>query len=284
VAGAGGIVGSKAIARAAPDGRTLGIINAPGLLMARLSGVDAPGPTEAFTILARIGRIQHVWLTAGSSSFRSIDDVLAKAETGPILFAVTDVGGNPFVAAAIGADLIGIEAEFLAGYPGTREQSLALMRAEADVGSAPFESVLDRIETGDLRPVLQISDEPIADHPSLRDVPLLGGKNGVAARRASALGRDVGRVTTEAAALDEITGAGRLIVGPKGLEPALAGCLVETMRAVAGDPAFEAAAGAAQRTLDFAPGPQAEAAIAAAVRDADDFIPILRRSIDKVRR
>jgi hypothetical protein len=158
------------------------------------------------------------------------------------------------------------------------------VEAEWDVGSAPFESVLDRIETGDLRPILQISGEPIADHPSLRGVPLLGGRNGVAARRAKALGRDVGRVTTEAAALDEITGAGRLVVGPKGLEPALVGCLVETLSAVAGDPAFEAAAGAAQRTLDFAPGPQAEAAIAAAARDADDFIPILRRSIDKVRR
>jgi tripartite-type tricarboxylate transporter receptor subunit TctC len=283
VAGAGGIVGAKAIAGAAPDGRTLGIINAPGLLTTKLSGVDAPDPASAFTILGRIANIQHVWVTSGSSSLQSIEDVFAKAETDPILFALTDLGGTPFISAAVGAELLGIEAAFLAGYPGTREQSLALIRGEADVGSVTFESILDRIEAGDLRPILQISVEPIAAHPSLRNVPLLGGQDGLAARRAAALGRNAARIAAQARALCEMTGAGRLIVGPKGLDPALAGCLRETLRAVVSDPTFQATAGAAQRSLDYAPGDEAEASIAAAAGEASSFIPILRRSIEKLR-
>jgi tripartite-type tricarboxylate transporter receptor subunit TctC len=281
--GAGGIVGSKAIAEAAPDGRTLGIINAPGLLMAELSGTDAPDPAQAFTILGRIANIQHVWVTSGTSPLKSIEDLFAKAEAGPILFALTDVGGTPFISAAVGAELLGIEAAFLAGYPGTREQSLALIRGEADVGSVTFESILDRIEAGDLRPILQISLEPIAAHPSLRGVPWLGGPDGLAARRAAALGRDAERIAAQASALCQMTGAGRLIVGPKGLQRGLAGCLPEALRAAVSDPMFQVAAEAAQRSVDYAPADEAEASIAAAAREADSFIPILRRSIEEIR-
>ena len=283
VTGAGGIVGSKAIAGAAPDGRTLGIINAPGLLTSRLSGVDAPDPASAFTILGRLANIQHVWVTSATSSLESIEDVFAKAEAGPILFALTDVGGTPFISAAVGAELLGIEATFLAGYPGTREQSLALIRGKRTSDRSPSSRFSDRIEAGDLRPILQISVEPIAAHPSLRNVPLLGGPDGIAARRAAALGRDAGKIAAQARALSEMTGAGRLIVGPKGLDPALVGCLRETLRAVVSDPAFQATAGTAQRSLDYAPGGEAEASIAAATGEASSFIPILRRSIEKIR-
>ena len=45
--GAGGSLGSRRIQRAQPDGRTLGLINAPGLLTAALTGAtQAPNPVS----------------------------------------------------------------------------------------------------------------------------------------------------------------------------------------------------------------------------------------------
>jgi hypothetical protein len=88
-AGAGGTVGAIAIKEAAPDGTAIGILNGPGLLLAVLSGdTQTPNPATDFTILARVARSQHVWVTGAASGLKSIDDVFALAETRPVLFVV----------------------------------------------------------------------------------------------------------------------------------------------------------------------------------------------------
>lgn len=184
VPGAGGVVGANQIKGGAPDGLMLGIINAPGLLVAAMTEqTKAPNPALDFTILGRVTRNQIAWVTGPHSRFRTFDDVLAAAQKRTTLFAATEVASINFVNAAVLSAILGFGADFVTGFPGSREETLAAVRGEVDLVSVTFDSVVDRIDAGDLRPLLQISSKPISTHSSLAGVPMVAGEQGLAARR-----------------------------------------------------------------------------------------------------
>jgi tripartite-type tricarboxylate transporter receptor subunit TctC len=284
VPGAGGIVGAVKLKNSPPDGRTVGILNAAGLLVAALTEeAKAPHPAKDFTLLARVSRNPGIWATSRKSAFQTIDDLFAAAEKRPILFSLTEVGSTHFMSIVITSSLFGVEADFLAGFSGSREKSLAAVRGEADVVPVTFESVLDWIESGDLRPLLQISSERISPHPSLNGVPLLGGDQGVAARRAAVLGRNVEQAKADAQTLASVISAGVVVAAPPGLEPGMSACLQQAMHEVLTDPAFQAAAESAKRTLDVERADAALAEIRAAAEKAEAFVPLVREAIKKIR-
>jgi tripartite-type tricarboxylate transporter receptor subunit TctC len=282
--GAGGIIAANTLAQSSPDGRTLGLINAPGLLVASLTGkTNAPNPARDFTILGRIVRNLHVCVTAGDSPLRTMDDILAESRKRPILVGISEAGSTNFVNLAVTADLLGINTEFIAGFGGSRETSLAVVRGDIDMAGFTFESILDRIEAQDLRPVLQISAERISPHASLEGVPLLGGDKGLAARRAAELGRDARKRQDEALALSGLTGMGLLVAAPPRMDESLFQCLDRKLHEALTDPAFQAAAAGANRSLDVGRAFEAQADIEAAAKQAEMFVPIIRETINKIR-
>jgi tripartite-type tricarboxylate transporter receptor subunit TctC len=283
VTGAGGLIGTKAIRDAAPDGRTIGIIGAGALMTARLAEVpDVPDPAEDFHVLGRLARQGYVWVTATRSGIASVESLWA-AGRDPAVIGITDSASGIFFATAIGAHLLGIDAEFVAGYRGTSETALAAVRGEVDLTAATFESVLELIEAGDLRPILQVSDAPLDDHPALAGVPVLGGADGLAGRRAAALGRPVDETVRLANAMGEVTGAGRFIVAPKGIPEDIANCLEAGLMAAAHDPELVAAAGQARRSLDVLDAPASLALLQAAKAPAARLSTILAENIKRVR-
>ena len=128
---------------------------------------------------------------------------------------------------------------------------MGLLRGEFDLLGVTFESIVDRIEAGDLTPILQISETPVSGHPSLVGVPLLGGPDGLLARRARERGEDPERALQLAAAVSQMFSLGRLVVAPPGLDPELRRCLSERLAEVVRDSSFVAAASRAQRQLAF---------------------------------
>lgn len=284
VPGAGSIIGALRVRNAAPDGLTVGIVNAPALLVASLLGEsEAPNPLRDFTILGRASRSRHVWATGGRSPLRTMDDVFARARGGPIVFAVDEVTSSGFVGAVLAAPLLGVDVAFVSGFAGSRENTMAAVRGEVDLVSVNFDSGRDRIESGDLRPLLQISDTPIAGHPSLAKVPLFAGPGGLAARRANP-GRDREEATADARAVAAIVGAGRIVVGPPGLPAPLFACLEGGLRAAAADPAFLKQAAAAERSVDTAPAAVASDELALVRERAPQFLPLLRAAVERARR
>ncbi|HEY5595929.1 MAG TPA: tripartite tricarboxylate transporter substrate-binding protein [Candidatus Bipolaricaulota bacterium] len=282
--GGGGIVGATTLQQADADGLTQGILNASGLLVAALTGeVQAPNPGTDFTILGRVVRDQSVWVTGPDSPFQTMEHLLARAREHPVLFGISEVGSTNFVSIAIGSSLLGIDAQYVAGFPGSSETSLAVIRGEVDLTSLTYESVLDLIEAGDLRPLLQISVEPISTHPALDGVALLGGAQGVAAGQAEALGRSVEQATAQAQALASLIGLGRLIAAPPGMEKSLFHCLEQGLHEALTDPEFVAAAAEAQRSLDVARADVVLAEFDAAIEQAAGFVPIVQAAIDQVR-
>ncbi len=284
VPGAGGLIGAKILQEANPDGLTVGILNVPGLLVATLSGVtNAPNPAKDFTILGRVARSQQIWATGSRSRLRSIEDVLKTAEKRPLVFGASDVGRDGFVNIAVTSSLLGLDVEFVVGFRGTRASSLAAIRGDVDLVASKYESILDNIKAGDLRPLLQISTDQISPHPSLKGVPLLGGDKGLAARRAADLGKDVEEVKEDANALADLIGGGRVIAAPLGLEEGLFRCLEQMLYKTLTDPAFEEAAAAASRSLDVAPSSVAHSQIQATAKRVGKFLPIVQEAIRKIR-
>jgi tripartite-type tricarboxylate transporter receptor subunit TctC len=249
-AGAGGRVGSRVIRDAEPDGRTLGIIGATALLIAEQSAaLSELHPVNNFTVLGRIATENQVWVTGPLPRYARAEDMIGSGE--PILFGITDVGASSFVFASAASEVLGLDIAYVAGYAGSREYSLGLIRGEIDVGSASFESVRDYVEAGDLRPILQISNHPVSDHPSLRDVPVLGGGEGLAARIAREQGRDPASAIAQVDALADMAEAGRLVVAPYGLSRKLGSCLSDRLAEVVRSPGFVAAARRARRVIAF---------------------------------
>jgi tripartite-type tricarboxylate transporter receptor subunit TctC len=271
--------------KASADGRTIGLLNAPGLILAAMS-TEAGGPhvLDNFTILGRVARTRQIWATGSRSGLRSMDDLLRAAAQRPIIVAISDVGSTGFANAAIGASLLGIDLEFVAGYAGSGQACLAAVRGESDVIVNNFETTMALIEAGDLRPLLQVGDTPVAAHPSLIHVPLLGGRDGAAVRRARELGSDTEQARKNAAALAAVVGAGRVLVGPRGMDDELSRRLERALHRTLTNPEFVAAAARANWSLDVADGMAARAALEVAMSRTQGFLGTLRAAIERVRR
>jgi hypothetical protein len=283
MAGAGGVVGAKALAAAAADGRTLGLINGSGLAALAMVSVDTPHPINDFTVIARLARLKNTWLTSPESSIRSMEDLFAIAAERPIIFGATDAGGNSFLSSSIGSDILGLDSELLVGYPGTRELALALIRGEFDVFTGSYDSFFAQIEEGTLRPVLQMSEIPFSDHSAFESVPVFSGVNGFAARRSMELGQDPDTANRAATALTTLLSAGRLVVAPPGLDPALANCLEDGLIAVSDQLKLERHGGDMVRFIDMERSNEVEAEFAAAADNIAGFMPVLQRALNEVR-
>jgi tripartite-type tricarboxylate transporter receptor subunit TctC len=279
--GAGGVIGARTIADASPDGLTLGILGVPGLLAASLAGVDAPNPASEFSILGRVSRSAHVWAVGRTSPLATFESVLAAGDKRPLVFAISEVSSANFVSITGSASVLGVNIELVAGFGGNRQASLAAIRGDVDLVCFDYEAVRDLIESGDLRPLLQVSDEPNGRHAALRHVAILGGESGWAARRARDRGGDEAHARAQAAALVDLVGTGRVIVGPAGLAPATAACLAQTLHDVLVGDDLQAAT---RRGLDPAPAEVARADVQRAAAEAPRLLPVIRAALQKLRR
>ncbi|WP_068110990.1 tripartite tricarboxylate transporter substrate-binding protein [Tropicimonas marinistellae] len=275
--GAGGLVGVKSIMSQEPDGKTIGFINASGLLVARLGAQeDIPSLSEDLTVLGRVARDQSVWLVNRESDIHVDADGAFVGASGPLLFGVTGIGSGDWFTVTIAASLLDLQKEFIAGYDGSKEASLGLVRGEFDTMDVSWGSAIAPIENGELKPILQISSAPTADHASLEGVPVLGGPDGAARRRAAATGGDAEATGALADALVEVLGAGRTVVAPAGLPDDIHACLEERVYQAINDPEFLDAAEKARRPLDIARGRDA----ASAILSAEQYLSDLRSIVE----
>jgi tripartite-type tricarboxylate transporter receptor subunit TctC len=281
VPGAGGLIGARVIAGAPADGRTLGIIGVPGLLVASLLGqAEAPDPARAITVLGRISRSWHVWATGRHSGLQAMTDLAALSRRRAIVCGINEVGSANFVSVAGTAALLGLRVEFVSGFAGNRSVSLAAMRGDVDVVCFNYETIRDLIAAGDLRPLLQVSSAPIAADAGLAGVPLLGGPTGWAAQQASARGGDLEQARHRADGLARLMGAGRIVVAPANLPGAVAACLREAAASVL---TGEALHRATRRQLDPAPADAAYADVVSAADVARPLVPVIDDALARIR-
>ena len=221
--------------------------------------------------------------SAKSRRSAPLDELIDRAKAGKLVFAATELGGASFLSIVLGASLLGFEPDIVAGYRGSAELRVAVLRGEVDAISGTFESSIDMLATHELRPILQFSDGPISDDPLLAGVPFMGGPTGMAASHASAAGGDATAAETRASLLVEITGMGRFLVAPAGLPPAVEACLTAAVAQVFADPAAQADVRTAKRSLEPLGAADAAALARATVSRAGVVRPEIERALAKIR-
>ena len=283
---AGGVVAAIAIRDANPDGKTLGIINASGLLAASMSSASpAPDPSQDFSILARVVSNRMFLFTGGDSGIADIQDLLQLSTARPIVVGVRDAGSASFFAVPITTTLLGVKYSAVTGYVGSTSRVLAAMRGEVDVIIQNFDSVRSYVNAGELVPLLQISSPEIAD-PALHllnPVPALGGPEGLAQQRIAETGLTAMDVESQTEALSEVVSAGRLVVAPIGLPEPVNDCLQTTVLAVLQSSELQSAARSVGLTIQAASAVKAREGLNTSKHRMAVFIPLVRSAIEQAR-
>jgi len=263
------------IKNARADGKTLGIINASGLLAANaLLDSHAPNPLRDFSILARVVSNRMVILTGQQSGITDIDALLDLAASRPVVVGVRDVGSASFFALPITASLLDMDYAVVTGYVGSTSRVLAAIRGEVDIIIQNYDSVSSYVESAELRPLLEIS----GSRPPL---PSLGGLQGLAAQVATVRERPVEGAIEQANALAAIMSAGRLVVGPAGFPAKLENCLQASLMDVLMSTEFIDAAARANLGVEAVDAAKAKSELASSERSLSDFEQLVRSAVGK---
>lgn len=277
---AGGVVGALAVRDAQPDGMTLGLINAAGLLAAEaIETSQAPDPTTEFTIIGQVVSNDMVLFTSTASGFRNIDDLLEEARSRPIVAGVRDLGSISFFSVPVTAALLGIDYFLVSGYVGSAARTMALMRAEVDIIVGNLDSLKGQVRAGELVPLLQITSTTASG----LDIPQLGGPDGVARRRAPFTGRRPEQAEQAADDLATIVGAGRLVVGPRGLPAGLSTCLANRLGEILQSAELLQAASVAQLSIQYENSAAAYQGLLAGRRGVGEFRDLIRAAVLQAR-
>lgn len=168
-AGANGMIGTEAVAKAAPDGYTL-LMNTAGAQTLNpvlfKAGYEPLASFEPITLVANIG---FVLVVHPSLPVKTLQDyvALARAKTRPMSFAsgtaMIELVTQSFLSAAKVPDVVSVP------YKGTGPQVTAVVGGEVEMTVDPFVSI-PMIKAGKLRPLAVMS---ATRSPVLPDVPTM---------------------------------------------------------------------------------------------------------------
>jgi len=158
VPGAGGRRGAATVYRARADGKTLGIFNMPGFVLPEILGEKVDYDLRKLSWIGRLESQDYVLLISATSELQDLEGVKAAAE---LSFLSTGYGSSVLAASQIAAEQLGLTDQdpiYLAGYAGTADYLVGLIRGDGNVALGPVSTALKYIESGDLRPLAVTGD------------------------------------------------------------------------------------------------------------------------------
>lgn len=171
-AGAGGTIAMAEIAKATPDGYTIGLAS-QGHLVFNPSLYARPGydPVRDFAPLGLIGGVSNVLVVAQDSPVRDVADLIAraKAKPGALTYSSGGSGTSHHLSGVLFAQQAGLELLHVP-YRGAPAGITAVMSGEVDMGFYNTPTVLAQIRSGKLRALAVTSQERAALLP---DVPTM---------------------------------------------------------------------------------------------------------------
>lgn len=104
-AGAGGVIGTDAVAKAAPDGYTLLVSHASVHVFSAATLPSLPfDPIADFTHMAMLVEAANILLVRADSPYRTLDQYLTAARTRPVRFGSSGIGSAPHMLGAMLSD------------------------------------------------------------------------------------------------------------------------------------------------------------------------------------
>ncbi|HEX5866531.1 MAG TPA: tripartite tricarboxylate transporter substrate binding protein [Beijerinckiaceae bacterium] len=171
-AGASGAVGTRAAARAEPDGHTVVFGNnqthGNNMFLLKEPGYDA---VKDFAPLAGAGAFEHVFVVRKDLPVQTINELidLARKEPGKLNYGSTGIGSGSHLSTELFMARTGIRMTHVP-FRGAAPLLQELMGGRIDVSNSTLPSVLGQIQSGDIRAVAIASP---GRHPTLPDVPTL---------------------------------------------------------------------------------------------------------------
>ncbi len=155
-AGAGGTIGTAEIARAAPDGYTLGIA-AQGTFVNNLVLYDRPGydPLKDFTLIGQMADVQNLLVVSDTSPYKDVQAVLTAIRGKPadtFRFSSSGVGTSHHIAGALLGQHLGVTLLHVP-YTGAPQGMAAIIGGDVDMGLYNLPAALGLVRSGKLRPL-----------------------------------------------------------------------------------------------------------------------------------
>lgn len=167
--GGGGLVALSQVYRAEPDGLTLMLVNGPGAALAQLLGLEgARYDLGQVPWLARVSTEPSVVMLSGQSPLKSLAALRSAAE--PVKWSGGGKADAIADTAACFSEALGLEAEIIIGYKGSKEAALAAMRGEVDGIVTSDRSALKYARGGKLMPIAVLDRDR---SPLFPDLPTL---------------------------------------------------------------------------------------------------------------
>jgi tripartite-type tricarboxylate transporter receptor subunit TctC len=215
-AGAGGQVGTEAVANAAPDGFTLGACATPTVLSQPIERPVRWRPAE-LTYLAQVVEDPCGLFVRADSPLRGLPDLLvaARRRPGDVSYGTAGIGGDDHIAMLLMEEAAGVRLNHVP-FNGTSQLLVPLLGGQLEVGAFNISEAL----------------------PLLRDRAIRG--LALAAERRDEAAPEI--ATYREGGVDVVFSAGRGIFGPPGLPDAIRAALEEAFAATFADPAWPEAA------------------------------------------
>ncbi len=170
---AGAVVGSAAVANAAPDGYTVLLMSNANSISASLFRKLPYEPVKAFAPIGTLGYFDLALFVADRSPLKGVQDVIAraKARPGQLTIGTIAVGSTQNLAAELFKTTTGIDA-LIVPYNGTSALQTALIAGQVDVGIEVLGPMMAHIASGarGLRPLAVTSDRRFAGLPNVPTV------------------------------------------------------------------------------------------------------------------
>jgi tripartite-type tricarboxylate transporter receptor subunit TctC len=170
--GAGNVIGSEAVARAAPDGTTL-LINAnPFVIDPHLRKLPYD-PLTGFEPICYLANSPVIIVVSNTSPYRTLDELLnaAHAKPGTLTLATVGPGTAGHMAFKMLKRAAGVDMTFVP-YPGNPPAINALMGDHVDAAMAGYPLVSELVRSGKLRALATttpIRIEPMPDLPTVAE-------------------------------------------------------------------------------------------------------------------
>ena len=167
--GAASIMGTEAVARAEPDGYTLGLANTTTHAgTSGLGGTLPFDPVKDFTPVAMIGSSPFVLLVTPSLTARSVQELitLAKERPGALNYASAGPGSITHLAGALFAKMAGVQLTHVP-YRGTGQSVLDIMEGRIEMVFGTIAPSLPHIRSGKLRALATTGEKRVSMLPEL---------------------------------------------------------------------------------------------------------------------
>ena len=161
IPGAGGTKGAATVARAKPDGYTIGIFNIPGFTVNQVIGKKMGFDLNEITWIATLATSRYAIAVKTDSPIKSFKDLCALGR--PTKLSDTGASSTSSLTSKVSFSLIGCPLINVTGYKGSNGAMIAVMRGEVDATLKPISSLKKYVDSGDLRMIVTYTENDVVD-------------------------------------------------------------------------------------------------------------------------